>query len=107
MRHGVELLVDVREAVLFLLRASVRGGGVELVLVEARRRGRGRVVFDDFAIGASRRRRDGVISLGKSFGAKAFAGVLGCVSLSWPAPGLARGQPLHACGGWLSNRKVC
>ena len=39
MRHGVELLVDVREAVLFLLRGPVRGGGVELVLVEARRRG--------------------------------------------------------------------
>ena len=39
MGHGVELLVDVREAV--LLRGPVRGGGVQLMFVEARRRGRG------------------------------------------------------------------
>ena len=55
-------------------------------------------------------RRAGVVLMGPQAmqnefrGQQRLAGVLGRVSLSWPAPGLARGQPLHACGGWLCQK---
>ena len=83
----------MREAVLFLLGLPVRGGGVELVLVEA-----ARAVAVVFLTSPSVRRAgvaDGVplAPALQSCGAEAFAGVLGCVSLM--AGWLARGQPLR------------